>query len=282
MRFWLRRGVDGFRVDVLWHLIKDDKFRDNPPNPSFRADDPPHHALVPLYTADQPQIHDVIADMRRVTDEFSDRVLIGEIYLPFERLVAYYGRDLAGVHLPFNFSLLSASWDAAAIARLIGEYETALPTGGWPNWVLGNHDRPRIASRVGPDQARIAAMLLLTLRGTPTIYYGDEIAMTHAAIMPGQVVDPLERNVPGRGLGRDGCRTPMRWDSTVHAGFTTGEPWLPLVRASDKNDVANQRCDRTSMHQLYRRLIDLRRKREALLLGLYGRVLAEEPLGFHA
>jgi alpha-glucosidase len=121
-------------------------------------------------------------------------------------------------------------------------------------------------------------MLLLTLRGTPTIYYGDEIAMTHAAIMPGQVVDPLERNVPGRGLGRDGCRTPMRWDSTVHAGFTTGEPWLPLVRASDKNDVANQRCDRTSMHQLYRRLIDLRRKREALLLGLYGRVLADRNL----
>ena len=104
MRFWLRRGVDGFRVDVLWHLIKDDQFRDNPLNPSFRPGDPPHHALVPLYTADRPEVHDVISEMRYVVDEFSDRVLIGEIYLPIERLVAYYGRDLAGVHLPFNFS----------------------------------------------------------------------------------------------------------------------------------------------------------------------------------
>src|SRR5262249_41211666 len=114
MRFWFRRGVDGFRVDVIWHLIKDDRFRDNPPNPAFRVGEPRHHRLVPLYTVDRPEVHDVIAEMRRVADEFPDRVLIGEIYLPFERLVAYYGRDLAGVHLPFNFSLLSANWHAAA------------------------------------------------------------------------------------------------------------------------------------------------------------------------
>ena len=182
MRFWLRRGVDGFRVDVIWHLIKDEHFRDNPPNPNFREGDPPHHCVVPLYTADRPEVHDIIAEMRRVTDEFTDRVLIGEIYLPLERLVAYYGRDLSGVHLPFNFSLLSTSWRAPAIARLINEYEAALPSGGWPNWVLGNHDQARIASRVGHDQAKIAAMLLLTLRGTPTIYYGDEIGMNQVAM----------------------------------------------------------------------------------------------------
>lgn len=113
MRFWFRRGVDGFRVDVIWHLIKDDEFRDNPPNAGFRPTDPPYHRLVPLYTADRPEVHDVIAEMRRVADEFPDRVLIGEIYLPFERLVTYYGRDLAGMHLPFNFSLLSTSWDGS-------------------------------------------------------------------------------------------------------------------------------------------------------------------------
>jgi alpha-glucosidase len=191
MRFWFRRGVDGFRVDVVWHLIKDDEFRDNPPNAGFRVTDPPHHRLVPLYTADRPEVHDVIAEMRRVADESPNRVLIGEIYLPLERLVAYCGRDLAGMHLPFNFSLLSTSWHAPSIARLIAEYEAALPAGGWPNWVLGNHDRPRIASRVGPDQARIAAMLLLTLRGTPTIYYGDEIALKEVAIAPAHVRDPL-------------------------------------------------------------------------------------------
>jgi alpha-glucosidase len=274
MRFWFRRGVDGFRVDVIWHLIKDDEFRDNPPNAGARATDPPHHRLVPLYTADRPEVHDVIAEMRRVADEFSDRVLIGEIYLPIERLVAYYGRDLAGVHLPFNFSLLSTSWHASSIARLIAEYEAALPTGGWPNWVLGNHDRPRIASRVGPDQARIAAMLLLTLRGTPTVYYGDEIAMKELAIAPAEVRDPLGKNVPTRGLGRDGCRTPMQWDSTTHGGFSSVEPWLPVGGAMDYDNVVAQLGDKTSMYWLCRRLIDLRRKRPALSLGNYGSVSA--------
>jgi alpha-glucosidase len=275
MRFWLRRGVDGFRVDVIWHLIKDDRFRDNPPNPAFHAGEPPHHRLTPLYTVDRPEVHDVIAEMRRVADEFSDRVLIGEIYLPFERLVAYYGRNLAGVHLPFNFSLLSADWHAAAIARLIAEYEAALPAGGWPNWVLGNHDRPRIASRVGSEQARIAAMLLLTLRGTPTIYYGDEIAMHEVAIAPDRVRDRLGKQAAGYSLGRDGCRTPMRWDATRYAGFSTTEPWLPLDGTSGASNVAAQRHDKGSMYQLHRRLIELRRRRPALSLGGYGSVFAD-------
>jgi alpha-glucosidase len=213
--------------------------------------------------------------MRRVADEFSDRVLIGEIYLPFERLVAYYGRNLAGVHLPFNFSLLSADWHAAAIARLIAEYEAALPAGGWPNWVLGNHDRPRIASRVGSDQARIAAMLLLTLRGTPTIYYGDEIAMHEVAIAPDRVRDRLGKQAAGYSLGRDGCRTPMRWDATRYAGFSTTEPWLPLDGTSGASNVAAQRHDKGSMYQLHRRLIELRRRRPALSLGGYGSVFAD-------
>ena len=143
MRCWLRRGVDGFRVDVLWHLIKDDQFRDNPANPLFVAGRPPHHALLPFYTTDRPEMAQLIAEMRDVVDEFGERLLIGEIYLPVERLVTYYGRDLRGVHLPFNFSLLGAPWHAGTIGKLIQEYEAALPEGGWPNWVLGNHDRPR-------------------------------------------------------------------------------------------------------------------------------------------
>ena len=150
MRFWLRRGADGFRVDVIWHLIKDDQFRDNPPNPDFRPGDPPNHAVIPFYTADRPEVQDVIAEMRRVVNEFSDRVLIGEIYLPIERLVAYYGKNLSGAHLPFNFQLIHTAWTASAVAKLVSEYEAALPQGGWPNWVLGNHDQPRIAGRVPP------------------------------------------------------------------------------------------------------------------------------------
>src|SRR5690606_11977646 len=132
-------------------------------------------------------------------------------------------------HLPFNFQLIQAPWNARGIAALIEEYERSLPAGGWPNWVLGNHDRPRIASRVGQAQARVAAMLLLTLRGTPTLYYGDELGMRDVPIAPEQVQDPFEKNVPGMGMGRDPCRTPMQWDTSPNAGFTTGRPWLPLA-----------------------------------------------------
>ena len=129
MRFWLGRGVDGFRVDVIWHLMKDPQFRDNPINPDYREGQQPKQRLVPLYTADLPEVHDVIAEMRAIVDEFGERVLIGEIYLPLEKLVAYYGRDLHGCHLPFNFSLLQVDWHARTIARLIDEYEALLPPG---------------------------------------------------------------------------------------------------------------------------------------------------------
>ena len=275
MRFWLRRGVDGFRVDVIWHLIKDDQFRDNPTDPNYApGEQKPKRALIPLYTADRPEVHDVIAEMRRVVDEFSDRLLIGEIYLPVERLVDYYGRDLSELHLPFNFALLNARWQAGTIAKLIEEYEGQLPSGGWPNWVLGNHDRPRIASRVGAAQARIAAMLLLTLRGTPTIYYGDEIGMEQVAIPDEIARDPVAHNLPGLGLGRDGCRTPMQWDASRYAGFSKGEPWLPLEKNYQERNVAALQADATSIYQLHRRLIALRRQHPALQVGSYRPIAA--------
>jgi alpha-glucosidase len=278
MRFWLRRGVDGFRVDVIWHLIKDAAFRDNPPNPDFREGRPPHQKILPLYSTDQPEVHDVIAEMRRVVDEFDGRVLIGEIYLPFERLVTYYGKDLKGAHLPFNFALLSAPWNARAVDKIIGDYEAALPTGAWPNWVLGNHDRPRVASRVGQHQARVAAMLLLTLRGTPTLYYGDEIGMHQVAIAPEQVRDPFEKNVPGIGVGRDGCRTPMQWDATAYAGFSTSAPWLPLADDFAHENVVNLEADSRSILSLYKALIGLRKKLPPLASGDYVPIAAQGEL----
>lgn len=278
MRFWLRRGVDGFRVDAVWYLIKDDQFRDNPPNRDFRPGGLPRDALVPLYTADLPEVHDAISGMRRVLDEFLDRVLLGEIYLPIERLVAYYGRNLDGVHFPYNFALITAKWEARSIARLIGEYEAALPSGGWPNWVMGNHDRPRLATRIGPDQARVAAMLLMTLRGTPTLYYGDEIGMQQAPILPEQVQDPFEKNVPGIGIGRDGCRTPMQWDATRSAGFSDTDPWLPVADDFREENVESFRKDKGSLYWLYRRLIDLRRTLAPLTEGSYKPLMASGDL----
>ncbi|WP_375413121.1 alpha-amylase family glycosyl hydrolase [uncultured Bradyrhizobium sp.] len=278
MRLWLRRGVDGFRVDVIWHLIKDAEFRDNPPNPDLRPGRPPHEALLPVYSTDRPEVLEVIAEMRRVVDEFDHRVLIGEIYLPVQRLVAYYGSNLSGAHLPFNFTLLSAPWNARGIATLIDDYERALPGGAWPNWVLGNHDRPRIASRVGRAQARVAAMLLLTLRGTPTMYYGDEIGMQQVAIAPDQVRDPFEKNVPGIGVGRDGCRTPMQWDAGLHGGFTTGTPWLPLAGDHPHQNVASLAADPNSILKLYGALIDLRKNMPELTSGNYTAVAATGDL----
>jgi alpha-glucosidase len=278
MRFWLGRGVDGFRVDVIWHLIKDREFRDNPLNPDYREGQPPQHRVVPRHTTDLPEVHEVIEGLRGVIDAFDQRVLIGEIYLPFEKLVAYYGRDLRGCHLPFNFSLLLADWHARTIAKLIEDYEGLLPQGGWPNWVLGNHDRPRIASRVGGEQARIATMMLLTLRGTPTIYYGDEIGMEQVPIPPERVHDPVEKNIPGLGLGRDGARTPMQWNAERYAGFSTVEPWLPLAGDHRSRNVENARNDATSIYGLYRRLIAARRAHPALALGDYRPIVASGDL----
>jgi alpha-glucosidase len=269
MRFWLDRGVDGFRIDALRQLVEDEQLRDNPPNPGHQPSQGPYHALLPVYTTDRPETLQMLALMRRLADGYPNRLLVGELYLPIERLIAYYGERGAGVHLPANFHLILIEWQARRIAELIGTYEAALPAGAWPNWVLGNHDKPRVASRLGSAQARVAAMMLLTLRGTPTLYYGDEIGMRDVRIPPELIQDPWETNVPGLGLGRDPERTPMHWDESPNAGFTTGTPWLPLGSEAERTNVARQRDDPSSILTLHRRLLALRRQHAALAVGSY-------------
>ncbi len=281
LRFWLDRGVDGFRVDVIWLLVKDALFRDNPPEPDAPADARPFARQCALYTADQPETHAAIAGLRRVLDAYPARMMVGEIYLPVDRLVRYYGGNggapgLDECHLPFNFQLLLCPWDAASLAGVIRGYEAALPDGAWPNWVLGNHDRPRVASRLGSAQARVAAMLLLTLRGTPTLYYGDELGLEDVAIPPGRERDPAGLREPGRGLGRDSVRTPMPWDASPGAGFSAVEPWLPLNPDHATRNVAVQRADPDSVLSLHRRLLALRRATPALVRGAIGNVAAED------
>ncbi|MDT0643075.1 alpha-amylase family glycosyl hydrolase [Zunongwangia sp. F363] len=269
MRFWLDKGVDGFRVDVMWHMIKDDQFRDNPPNPDYSPETmSPYRKLIPAYSTDQPEVHEVVRKMRQVTDEYTDRVLIGEIYLPVEKLIMYYGEGNKGAQLPFNFQLIGLPWDAAKIFAAVNDYEGALPEGAWPNWVMGNHDKSRLATRVGKSQARVAAMLLLSLRGTPTMYYGEEIGMEDVPIPPEQVQDPHEKNVPGKNLGRDPQRTPMQWDDSSNAGFTTGDPWLPVGNYGQCN-VAGEWQKEDSLLSLYRKLLKLRNTEPALHIGDY-------------
>jgi alpha-glucosidase len=278
MRFWLRRGVDGFRVDVLWHLIKDAAFRDNPPNPAWTAKLPEIDRLLPLHSADQPEVHDVIAGMRHVVDEFKDRVLIGEIYLPLERLIAYYGENLAGAHLPLNFQLLETPWSAKNLADLITRYEGALPEGAWPNWVLSNHDRPRVAARIGEKKGRVAAMLLLTLRGTPTLYYGDELGLGHVPVPAHLALDPWGKREPGLNVGRDSSRTPMQWDESEFAGFSTHTPWLPLTDDHTSRNVAALSRKDASILALVRTLLAFRRRHSALASGSFHLIEAGEQI----
>jgi len=323
MCFWLDRGVDGFRMDVLWLLIKDAHYRNNPPNPQDLA------STLPVFTADQPETHEIVAEMRTILDSYgptlppqlssrpesalladaversaspavatkpgtldpgpwalgpaSSRVLIGEIYLPLPALVRYYGQpaenlpQLRGANLPFNFHLIQAKWHAESIAAIIRTYEALLPAGAWPNYVLGNHDQSRLATRIGPHQARLAAMLLLTLRGTPTLYYGDELGMTDVPISPEQVHDPAEKNQPGQGRGRDPERAPMLWLDAPNAGFTTpnATPWLPLQHDWQTENAAAQSQRPRSMLTLYRKLLALRRAEPALHAGPIEAIAAE-------
>lgn len=265
---WLARGADGFRVDAIHHLFEAESLADNPANPAWTPAAGPADRVLRARTVDQPEIAEAVRRMRqRIDAAGGERVLIGEAYLPLDRLVTYYGESLSGFHLPFNFHLMTVDWTPSAIAALVSEYEAQLPPGAWPNWVLGNHDRSRIASRLGPAQTRIAAMLLLTLRGTPTLYQGDELGLADTPIPPENVRDPWERNAPGLGLGRDPVRTPMPWSDRPQAGFTTGEPWLPLPPEWRRSNAAVQAGDPTSLLNLYRSLLRLRRSCAALASG---------------
>jgi alpha-glucosidase len=250
LRFWFDRGVDGARIDVLWMIAKDEA----PWRPA-----PIDGPLDALAHGDGPAMEERLRELREVADAFAGRVLIGELYLPPESLVRYYGADGRGVHLPFNFALVTEPWTAPAINAAIATYEAALPVGSWPDWALGNHDQPRIATRVGPAQARVAAMLLLTLRGTPTIYAGDELGLPDVPVPPARVVDVA---------GRDPQRSPMPWSrSGRHAGFSRAEPWLPMVADPGAWSVETQRDEDGSMLTLHRRLLALRRAHPALHAG---------------
>ena len=275
-RFWLDRGVDGFRIDVAPAVMKDPELRDNPSNPEPR--DAWRAArlgtwLDQLHVNDlnHPDMHELYRSFRAMIDAYpGDRVSIGELHHPdFARWAEYYGERLDEIHVPFNFHVTYAPWDAAAVRRAVEGVEGALPAGAWASWVLGNHDQLRIASpeRAGRAQARAAMLLLLTLRGTPTIYYGDEIGMVDVPVATADARDPLERREPGR--GRDGARSPMQWDASPNAGFTAADatPWLPLAADAAEVNVAAQADDPDSILSLTRRLIQLRREHPILRTG---------------
>jgi len=251
MRFWLDRGVDGFRVDVAAGLIRDERLRNNP---RFQLRGWPRRR-----NWDLDEVHEIHRRWRKVLDSYEgDRMAVGEIGVRnLRRHVRYYGED-DELQLSFNFHFLEQPWIAERFRAVVEEWERLLPAHAWPDYTLSNHDRSRATSRYGSERAGVAAVMLLTLRGTPFIYYGEEIGMTDVPIPPERIVDVD---------GRDPERTPMQWDASPNAGFTTGKPWLPLAPDHAKRNVAAQRGDPASLFSLYRRLNWLRKSSPALRRG---------------
>jgi alpha-glucosidase len=264
LRFWLDRGVDGIRIDALPWMLKDEHFRNNPPNPQFQAKDPARQ-VHPTFTQDQSDLPAIIRELRDVIDEYEERALLGEIRLALERFPTYYE---AGLHFPLNYQLLSEDLNSFALRKIIDSTEGLLGHKYWPNWLLGTHDESRLVTRQSPAVARLMALLLLTLRGTPVIYYGEELGLPDTELPPELMQDTYERLLPGRGRGRDPQRTPMPWDNSPGAGFSPATPWLPLGERSTRGNVEQERAQPDSFVNFYHRLIALR-KRPAFQEGVY-------------
>jgi alpha-glucosidase len=264
IRFWLDHGVDGFRVDVIAQMIKDAELRDNPEVPAGQQlSQLERLAYEQRWSSDQPEVHDIVRGFRRVLDSYGDRMMVGEVWPREQRSLADYLRP-DELQQAFNFRFLFSPWSANAFRARIEEVESLLGADAWPTYTLSNHDFPRHITRYGgfnaEARARMAAVLLLTMRGTPFIYYGEEIGMPNIEIPAPRKRDPM---------GRDGCRTPMQWDASRGGGFTiASEAWLPLGDCAALN-VAKQLGDASSMLALYRRMIHLRKQSRALSEGSY-------------
>lgn len=265
LRFWLDRGVDGFRVDVMHALGKDSALHDDPPE--FLPI--PHSALHHDPAVTMP----IVTELRSVLEEYDgDRMMVAEVFLLDMAMVASYYGEGEGVHLAFNFPPLFTPWDAQMWLHQIEEVHRVVAPQGWPTWVLSNHDQPRHATRYGTEErARAAAVLLLGLRGTPFLYAGEELGLRDAEVPPERIVDPG---------GRDGCRAPIPWDPSPDHGWGTIDPWLPWPPEPEKRNVEVCREDPSSILHLYRRILAERASSSALSLG--DQVLLDAPAGMVA
>jgi alpha-glucosidase len=282
LRFWLDRGIAGFRIDVAHGIVKDRELRDNPPATEEDIEEYRWMGQRPVFSMNRPEVHDVFRRWRLVSEPY-DGVLVGETWVhDVQTLASFYGDGVDELHLAFNFVFLLSEFSVASLAPVVASTEALLPAHAWPVWTLGNHDVTRFPTRWthgDPGLSRCALMLLLTLRGTPVLYYGDELAMPEAEIPPHRVVDPVGLLGDPRRPGRDGARTPMPWRDAPGLGFTRAEvePWLPFGEATGL-DVETQREDRSSVLWLCRDLITLRRSWEDLRTGAYVEVRASDDV----
>ena len=254
LRFWLDRGVDGFRADVVHLIGKDPALPDRPGDLAER------HIV---FDHNDARAHPLLKEIRHVLDSYDgDRAMVGEVNLRTAELLAPYYGDADQLHMVFNFSLLFAKWDAERWKQLVAEAEAAFASShSWPVWVLSNHDRPRHRTRYdgSEDRARVAALVLLTLRGTPFLYAAEELGLEDAEIAESDLRDP--------GL-RDGCRAPIPWTPDAGHGWA-GDPWLPWPPDPATRNLQSQQADEGSILHLYRRLLAARQESDALRLGTW-------------
>lgn len=272
-RFWMDLGVDGFRVDAAHQMMKDPLERDNPPAPPDYArpwrDMGEFDDFIHLYDLGDPAVHDAHRRFRSVVDSYGrDALTIGEIHIfDLPEWASYYGEHLDEFSMPFNFHLMATQWSVPTLRATIEAVLWNVPAGAWTNWTMGNHDERRMASRLPVGHERLAATLLLTLRGTPFLYYGDELGMTEASVSDSR--DGWGRRAEG--FSRDGARTPMQWTAAPNAGFTSpdSQPWLSPGANTATHNVEMELADEGSLLNMYRRLLELRRGSKALRLGSF-------------
>ena len=271
MRFWLDLGVDGFRVDAVDWISKDPALRDDPID-TDAVDKIPgydHKSLVHLYSRDGPRLFDRLKEMADVLNEYKDRYMITEAHPEtddkIDGYLEYYKSVDFHISAPFNFESIDLLWDSTKFRNFVDTFQAAMEPGYTPIYTLGNHDESRVASRIGTSAARTAAMMLLTLPGIAFVYYGDELGMTDTPVTKKDLRDPFI----GRGSGRDPQRTPMQWDTSPNAGFTTGRPWLPIAPDYSMINVAVESQSDASYLNLYKRLIKYRSESSVLRYGSY-------------
>ncbi len=280
VRFWLDRGVDGFRLDVVNWFIKDRHFRNNP---IFLGPIGPVFLQKHKYDRNRPETHDLLKDFRNVLDVYDDRMAVGEVFTmpPGDPALSakHLGNGEDQLHLAFDFSLMYRWWNARQFYKAIKKWMNLIPGKGWPCHVLSNHDQPRSISRYGDGRdgmkrAKVAATLLLTMKGTPFIYYGEEIGMKNNTQIPRKdICDPLGKRYWPFFAGRDASRTPMQWTPEANAGFTGGRMWLPVGSDYNVLNVQSERADRYSLLNYYRALIAIRKEHEVLQKGEWEPVL---------
>jgi glycosidase len=267
LKFWVDHGVDGFRIDAILYLVEDLQFRDEPRS---YADVPPnnHAYLIHNYTQDLPETYAVVANWTKFFRQYGQEknkhiFTCTEGYTDVVNVMKYYA---IGVDFPFNFNLipLDGTTSASTLRKWINDWMNFMPAGSWPNWVLGNHDQHRVASRLGGRQyIDIANMLLLLLPGTPTCYYGDEIGMINANISYQDSVDPAGCNWGPddyMNFSRDPERTPMQWDTSEHSGFSKNTTWLPLGDDWKTFNVEQESKDPNSHLSIFKALVKLRKE----------------------